>query len=70
MKGYQKVDLTWSPSGQSEYVVVHRDSVPIQTVNDGVFTDPINRRGSATYTYKVCSAGPTTTCSNTVTVTF
>ena len=70
VKGYQKVDLTWTPSGQSEYVIVHRDSVPIQTENDGVYTDPINRRGSATYTYKVCSAGSTTTCSNTVTVTF
>ena len=70
VKGYQKVDLTWSPSGQSGYVDVYRDSVPIQTVNDGAYTDPINRRGSATYTYKVCSAGPTTTCSNTVTVTF
>ena len=70
VKGYQKVDLTWSPSGQSGYVDVYRDSVPIQTVNDGAYTDPINRRGSATCTYKVCSAGPTTTCSNTVTVTF
>ena len=71
VKGYQKVDLTWSPSGQSGYVDVYRDSVKIRTVaNNGAYTDPINRRGSATYTYKVCLAGSTTTCSNTVTVTF
>lgn len=70
VKGYQKVDLTWSPSGQSAYVDVYRDSVLIKMVaNNGAYTDPINRRGSATYTYKVCLAG-STTCSNTATVTF
>ena len=71
VKGYQKVDLTWSPSDPSASVDVYRGSVKIKTeANDGAYTDPINRRGSATYTYKVCLAGSTTTCSNAVTVTF
>jgi hypothetical protein len=44
--------------------------VKIATVaNSGSYTDNINARGGGSYTYRVCEAG-TTTCSNTVTVTF
>jgi hypothetical protein len=33
-------------------------------------TDSTGQKGSASYTYKVCLAGSTTTCSNTVQVNF
>lgn len=69
VKGIQKADLTWSGSAAG-YIDVYRNGAKITTTaNDGAYTDLINAKGSATYTYKVCEAG-TTTCSNTVTVVF
>jgi subtilisin family serine protease len=69
VKGIQKADLTWSGSAAG-YIDVYRNGARITTTaNDGAYTDSINAKGSATYTYKVCEAG-TTTCSNTVTVVF
>jgi len=67
-KGLQAVDLSWNGlSGTA--LDVFRNSVKWTTPNDGAETDPINKKGSATYTYKVCVAG-TSTCSNTATVVF
>lgn len=69
VKGIQKADLTWSGSAAG-YIDVYRNGAKITTTaNDGAYTDLINAKGSATYTYKVCEAG-TTTCSNAVTVVF
>src|SRR5204862_144433 len=68
-KGLQAVDLSWNGmSGTS--LDVYRNSTKWTTPNDGSETDPINKKGSATYTYKVCDAGSTTNCSNTATVVF
>jgi len=69
-RGLQKTDLTWA-GANSTNVDVYRDGglIAAGTPNDGTYTDPINERGSATYTYEVCEAG-TSTCSNTVTVIF
>ena len=67
-KGLQAVDLSWSGvSGTS--LDVYRGATKWSTANDGSETDAINKKGSATYTYKVCVAG-TTTCSNNATVVF
>lgn len=67
-KGLQAVDLSWNGmSGTS--LDVYRNSTKWTTPNDGAETDAINKKGSATYIYKVCAAG-TTTCSNTATVVF
>jgi PKD repeat protein len=69
VKGNQRVDLTWSGATGSN-VDVYRNGVKvITTANDGFHTDPINKKGSATYTHKVCQAG-TSVCSNTTTTTF
>jgi serine protease len=69
VKGMHTVDLTWT-GASSQMIDVYRDEVLITTVdNDGFYTDPINRRGGGSYTYRVCEA-ETSTCSNTVTVTF
>jgi hypothetical protein len=64
----QSVDLSWSGvSGTS--LDVYRGTTKWSTANDGKETDALNKKGSATYTYKVCVSG-TNTCSNTATVVF
>ena len=68
VKGLQTVDLSWSGVNGTS-LDVYRGGMKWSTANDGNETDPINRKGSATYTYKVCAAG-TDTCSNTATVVF
>jgi PKD repeat protein len=68
--GLQKADLTWSPSGTSVNVDVRRNNALLTTTSDdGAYTDNINKRGAASYTYQVCKAG-TSTCSNVVTISF
>ena len=70
VKGWQRVDLTWT-GATSESVDVYRNGARVMTTdNDGSVTDAINRKGSGSYSYKVCHSGGTTTCSSTVTVTF
>lgn len=69
VKGRHHIDLEWS-GATSTSVDIHRNgSLLVTTANDGFHTDATNNRGGATYTYQVCEAG-TSTCSDTVTVTF
>lgn len=69
VRGLQKADLSWD-GASSTNVDIYRDGTNIETtVNDGAYTDNIDRRGSGSYTYEVCEAG-TSTCSNASTVTF
>jgi len=68
VRGLQKADLSWNPGPDN--VDVFRDGMRLYaTANDGFHTDPINRRGGGTYSYRICLAG-TATCSNTVNVAF
>jgi len=71
VKGRQKADLKWNGATSTD-VDIYRDGVPIATneENDGFYTDNINNVGGGSYTYKVCEADSTTTCSNEATVTF
>ena len=70
-KGWQYADLRWSGNSTAAYVDVYRDGVKVadRTANDGAHRDRIAKGGSGTYTYRVCEAGNTTTCSNEVQVT-
>jgi hypothetical protein len=69
VKGLQKVDLTWS-GATSAYVDVYRGGVRVGIVaNTGGYTDPLNQKGGGSYSYVLCHAG-TSTCSNTVKITF
>ena len=73
VKGRHQVDLTWTdPSKASSLLDVYRNSARViaNTANDGSVTDPIGFKGGGSYAYRVCPAGSTTNCSNTVTVTF
>jgi PKD repeat protein len=68
LKGLQKVDLSWSgPSGTS--FDLYRNGTKIITVQTTTYTDNIDRRGSGTYTYKVC-APALSSCSNDATISF
>ena len=69
VKGNQRVDLSWSGSS-AVALDVYRDGARIAiTPNTGSYADPLNRKGGGSYTYLVC-AERTTTCSNSVKVTF
>jgi hypothetical protein len=69
VKGLQKADLAWNGLTASSIDVYRNGARVMGTPNDGAETDSINKKGSATYTYKVCAAG-TDSCSNTASVTF
>jgi Big-like domain-containing protein len=69
VKGVNTVDLSWT--GASGAVDVYRNDVVIAPARAGSsYTDNTGSKGGQTFTYKVCDAGSTTTCSNTVTVVF
>jgi PKD repeat protein len=66
--GLQKVDLSWNgPSGAS--FDIYRSGARITILQATAYTDNINKKGSATYTYKVCGAA-FPSCSEPVTVSF
>ena len=69
VKGLAKVDLRWDGLSSTSTDVYRNAAKAMTTANDGSETDPINKKGAGSYTYKVCDAG-TSNCSNTVTVTF
>lgn len=69
IKGGQRVDLTWSGAGGSIVDVYRNGVLLMSTPNDGAQTDPINKKGSASYKYRLCEAG-TSTCSAEVVVSF
>lgn len=69
VKGLQAADLAWS-GATSASVDVYRDGTRIAvTPNTGGYADPINQRGSGSYTYVVCEVG-SSTCSNEITLRF
>jgi hypothetical protein len=63
VKGKHRVDLQWTPTGPGN-VDVYRNGVRVSTtVNDGFYTDAINRKGAAQYSHRVCVTA-TGVCSN------
>jgi PKD repeat protein len=75
VKGVQQVDLSWTGATTST-VDLYRNGAVIAspanntTTKSGTYHDNLNRKGSATYQYKVCQAGSTTVCSAVATVAF
>jgi subtilisin len=68
VKGFQHADLTW---GDTAPVDVYRDGTRVASnVAGGSLTDNIGAKGGGSYTYRVCLAGGTDTCSAEVTVSF
>jgi len=68
-KSVMIIDLKWS--GASGPVDVYRNNAKIaSSVSGSSYRDNTGRKGTATFTHKVCLAGGTTTCSNTTTKVF
>ena len=68
VRGRHMIDLTWIPETT---VDILRDGVIIEyNVFGSSYTDNTGNVGGGSYTYKVCEAGGTSTCSNEATVTF
>jgi hypothetical protein len=70
VKGSQTVDLAWTGLSGSSVDIYRNGGVVGSSPNDGADTDSINKKGGGvTYTYQVCDAG-TSTCTNSVSVSF
>lgn len=70
VKGFQKVDLSWTPSGSGNVTVYRNGSLITTTTHDGGYTDNVNRKGGGTYIYKLCTVATPSVCSNESTVVF
>jgi PKD repeat protein len=75
LKGVQQVDLSWTGATTSTVDVYRGSAIIAQppnntTTTSGTYRDNLNRKGSATYQYKVCEANSTTVCSAIATVVF
>jgi PKD repeat protein len=70
VRGVHTVDLSWSGATGATVDVRRNGSFLRTTANDGADTDNTGNKGGATYTYQICEAGGTTTCSNEVTLVF
>ncbi len=68
VRGRIHIDLSWSGSSASSFVVYRNGSV-IATTSSSSYTDNTNQVGSGTFTHQVCEAG-TSNCSNTTTTNF
>jgi extracellular elastinolytic metalloproteinase len=70
VKGVQTADLTWSGATGTNVDVYRTGQILTETANDGNEIDSIGAKGGGSYTYRVCEAGSTTTCSNEAVATF
>jgi PKD repeat protein len=68
VKTLERVDLSWNGPA-SAWFDVYRNGAKVTTVQGNAYTDPINKKGSGAYTYKVCAAA-VASCSDPVTVIF
>jgi len=68
VKGVQRADLAWS--GATSVDVYRNGAVILRGLSGSRYTDNLNAKGGASYTYRVCAANSTTACSNVVTVVF
>jgi subtilisin family serine protease len=70
VQGRWRADLSWAGIS-SKQVDVYRDDVKIATLdNGGTYTDQTDFKGGGSLTYRVCEAGSSATCSNSVTLNF
>jgi hypothetical protein len=65
---WRSATLTWSSAPWSSVDIYRSGLLITNTPNDGSHTDPVWNPGS--YTYQICAAGSTTSCSNMATVYF
>jgi hypothetical protein len=68
VRGNKYADLTWSGANSTQVDVYRNGSKVATTANDGAYTDGPLGVGGGSATYQVCEAGSTSTCSNSVSV--
>lgn len=68
-RGRHQIDLSWSGATSTDVDIYLDGGLLTTTDDDGAYTHSTNNRGQGSYTFEVCEAG-TSTCSNSVTVTF
>ena len=68
VSAYQYTDLTWSGASTATVDIYRDGSFILNTLNDGFHTDAVGIKGRGTHTYRLCDAGSTTHCSETITV--
>ena len=68
VKGVKRADLTWAGAAGTNVDVYRNGAHVTITANDGVFSETLGK-GGGSYTYQLCEAG-TSTCSNSVTVSY
>jgi hypothetical protein len=68
VKTLERVDLSWTGPGGASFNV-YRNGATIATVRATAYTDSLNKKGSGSYTYKVC-APAFSSCSEPVAVSF
>jgi len=61
-RGYHKVFLTFFGADQTA-VDIYRDDNLVESTNEEAFLDEIDKRGRASYRYKVCETADSTICS-------
>jgi PKD repeat protein len=69
LKGLQKVDLSWNGAGGTSYDVYRDGPRIVASISGSSYTDNLDRKGSGSYSYKVCQTG-SSICSNQATVAF
>lgn len=69
-RGRHTIDLTWSGATGTDVDIYLNGALLITTANDGEYQHTTSNRGGGTYTYEVCEAGGTSTCSNEAVVVF
>ena len=68
-RGYHKVFLSFFGAPNTSMDVIRDDQV-VDTTSEDVFLDEIDRRGQASYTFKVCESASPDNCSSKAVVTF
>jgi Matrixin/Fibronectin type III domain len=70
VKGNQTVDLAWNGLPGDSVEIYRNGSMISSSTNDSAHTDSINKKGGGvSYMYQVCASG-TSTCTNSVSVSF
>jgi subtilisin family serine protease len=69
-RGRTRVQLGWT-TGTASAIDVYRNGgvIAAATSNSGSYSDNLGKQASGSYTYQVCVAGSTSSCSNTASVT-
>ena len=70
LNGRQYVDFSWQGVTSTKVDIYRDGELILTTANDSAEIDDLGERGPGSYTYRVCAAGTTSTCSSFALVVF